>query len=69
MLAMPLAADHRFTRFRYVVRDAESEISIVLDWHKLHGNVSAAHPDFQQATPTGIAAIHGEAAWCLQSLD
>lgn len=69
VLAMPLAADLRLPRLRDVVRDAEREISVVLDADKFHGDVGAAHTHLQQTTAAGIAAVHREASGSVQPLD
>ena len=65
MLAMPFAADLCLPRLRDVVRDAEGEVSIVLDRYELHRYIGPAHAHFQEATPSSIAAVDGEAARCL----
>lgn len=66
---MPLAADLCLSGLGDVVRDAEGEIPVVLDGDKLHRNVRTAHAHFQETTPTGIAAVDGEASGILQALD
>ena len=62
VLPVPLAADDGFARLRDIVRYTEGEVAVVLDRHKLYGDISTTDTNFQETTPPSIAAVDGEAA-------
>ena len=69
MLVVPLAADDSFARLGDVVRYTEGEVAVVLDRHKLYGDVSTTDANFQETASPSVAAVDGEAARRLQPLD
>ena len=69
VLPVPLAADLCLPGLGDVVRHAECEVSVVLDGNKLHRDIGPTHTNLQEATPSSVATVDGEAAGIAQTLD